>query len=369
MSIEAFDDAGKRRGPVTLDLDAHETVHFNSGDLEGGNSGKGLSGHTGAGTGDWRLRLRSSLDLQVLAYIRTGDGFLTSVHDVVPVSGSEHRVAIFNPGRNTDQASRLRLINPGEEAVEVTIEGIDGKGGSSDGAVVLSVPARASRTLTAQQLESGEGEGLSGALGTGAGKWRLTVTADRPIEVMSLLSSPTGHLTNLSTVPGKVELEAGETAAEVFAEHISEPVVQSRCINCHVEGGIAGATRLHFVPSSTPDHEAHNLQTFETFLAAVDGGAALVLNKIQGVAHGGGVQVAAGTEDFANMERFLRLLGEEISSTPLTPADAVRHGDDGADPQDPAPRGPSSSPGVSPPMPSTRPPKAVRTRSAPLSVA
>ena len=317
-SIEAFDDAGMRRGPVVLDLDAHETVHFNSGDLEGGNSGKGLSGHTGAGTGDWRLRLGSSLDLQVLAYIRTGDGFLTSVHDVVPVSGSEHRVAIFNPGRNTDQASRLRLINPGEEAVEVTIEGIDGKGGSSDGAVVLSVPARASRTLTAQQLESG-GKGLTGALGTGAGKWRLTVTADRPIEVMSLLSSPTGHLTNLSTIPGKVELEAGEMAAEVFAEHISGPIVQKKCVNCHVEGGIAGATRLHFVPSSTPDHETLNLRTFETFLAAVDGGAALVLNKIQGVAHGGGVQVAAGTEDFANMERFLGLLGEEVSSAPLTP--------------------------------------------------
>ena len=53
--------------------------------------------------------------------------------------------------------------------------------------------------MTAQALESGEG--LSGGLGDGAGKWRLKVSADAPIEVMSLLASPTGHLTNLSTAP------------------------------------------------------------------------------------------------------------------------------------------------------------------------
>ena len=36
------------------------------------------------------------------------------------------------------------------------------------------------------------------ASGTGKGKWRLSVSADRPIQVMSLLELPTGHLTNLS---------------------------------------------------------------------------------------------------------------------------------------------------------------------------
>ena len=35
--------------------------------------------------------------------------------------------------------------------------------------------------------------------GDGSGKWRLFVSADRPIQVMSLLySRPTGNLTNLS---------------------------------------------------------------------------------------------------------------------------------------------------------------------------
>ena len=44
MMITAYDDEGARHGPVTLSIDAQETRHFNSGDLEEGNSSKGLSG-------------------------------------------------------------------------------------------------------------------------------------------------------------------------------------------------------------------------------------------------------------------------------------------------------------------------------------
>ena len=53
-------------------------------------------------------------------------------------------------------------------------------------------------------LESGD-TGLVGALGDGAGKWQLVVRANRTIHAMRLLSSPTGHLTNLSTAPANVE--------------------------------------------------------------------------------------------------------------------------------------------------------------------
>ena len=205
----------------------------------------------------------------MLAYIRTGDGFLTAMHDVAPSTEAGHRVVTFNPGKNTAQASRLRLINPGAETAEVRITGIDDKGESPGGAVELSVPAGAARTLGAQQLESGEGAGLTGALGTGSGKWRLVVSSDRSIEVMSLLASPTGHLTNLSTVAARTE-----SAAQVFREHISGPIVQGKCIACHVAGGVSGSTRLVFVPSSESDHEARNLQAFKTFIDEVEDVAA-----------------------------------------------------------------------------------------------
>ena len=209
VRIEAFDDEGTRHGPVTLTIEAGEAAHFNSDDLEEGDADKGLSGGIGEGTGDWRLELASTFELRVLAYIRSDDGFLTSMHDVVPHVDGAYRVFFFNPGSNTSQVSRLRLINPGEATVEVTIEGIDDEDRSPGEAVVLEMAAGAARTLTAQQLESGEG--LNGALGDGAGKWRLVVSAERPLEVMSLLTSPTGHLTNVSTAPGPMSsVEPGD---------------------------------------------------------------------------------------------------------------------------------------------------------------
>jgi hypothetical protein len=102
VRIDAWDDAGAHRGPVTLALEALETKHFNSGDLEEGNAGKGLPEGIGSGEGDWRLEVASTLDIEVLGYIRTRDGFLTAMHDVAPASEAGHRVVTFNPGRNVD---------------------------------------------------------------------------------------------------------------------------------------------------------------------------------------------------------------------------------------------------------------------------
>ena len=201
VGIEAYDDDGQARGPLTLSMDANETVHFNSSDLENGNPGKGLAGGTGQGQGDWRLVLTSGLDIEVLAYVRTTDGFLTAMHDTAPVDGGRHDLVIFNPGSNRDQESLLRLSNPGDEPTDVSVSGVDDAGRSPGPGVSLTIPAGASRTYTAAALEAGDGVGLTGSLGNGTGKWRLSVESTRDIVAMSLLSSPTGHLTNLSTAP------------------------------------------------------------------------------------------------------------------------------------------------------------------------
>ena len=202
VTIEATDDAGTRLGPVTLSVGAGATAHFNSNDLEQGNASKGLPSGVGSAEGDWRLELTSALEIEVLSYIRTADGFLTSMHDSAPVAGGVHRVAIFNPGSNPNQVSRLRLLNLGSEEALVRITGIDDAGASPGESVLVAVPAGAARTVTAVALETGTG-GVEDALGDGAGKWRLRVDSDQPIRVMSLLSSPTGHLTNLSTAPDR----------------------------------------------------------------------------------------------------------------------------------------------------------------------
>ena len=309
VTIAAIDDTGFRAPGIALAIGSGETAHFNSEDLEQGNAGKGLSGGTGPpNVGDWRLELTSDLDIEVLAYIRTTDGFLTAMHDVVeqgltgespqpgstrgnpsykkpqpgstrgnpahkkpqpgstrgnpahkksqpgsargypahkkPQPGSargypahEYRVAIFNPGRNTNQKSLLRLINPGAEDAEVTITAIDDAGTASGsesgetGAVHLIVPAGGARTVSATALESKDERGapemagadpapLTGELGVGAGKWQLLVASEQPVVAMSLLKSPTGHLTNLSTAPYRAA--SGDNVMRQVAENTAE---------------------------------------------------------------------------------------------------------------------------------------------------
>ena len=140
----------------------------------------------------------------MLSYIRTEDGFLTAMHDAAPVDGNIHRVVIFNPGTNKNQVSRLRLINLTEETAEVTIRGTDDKGLPGTGEVSVSLQAGTATEITAEALESG-GSGFEGMLGDGSGKWRLEVESGQAIVAISLLESPTDHLTNLSTVPKEPE--------------------------------------------------------------------------------------------------------------------------------------------------------------------
>ena len=114
----------------------------------------------------------------------------------------------------------------------------------------------------------------------------------------------------------------GESAEDLFRELVS-PVVQAKCINCHVAGGVSAGTRVVFVRSSNEDHESLNLQVFENLLDELDDGASVVLNKIRGVGHGGGIQTPAGGQEYANMERFLTVLsggeqGEQVAMTPAT---------------------------------------------------
>ena len=204
VEIRAFDDRGNRAGTVSLSLGANETRHFNSHDLENGNPDKGLQGRTGSGEGSWWLRLHSDVAIEVGAFVRTSDGFLTAMHDEAHLYewSGEHLVPVFNPASNRRQLSLLRLVNPDStRAVAVRITGRDDVGARSE-EVRLVLPAGASRTVDATELELG-GEGIEGRLGDGTGKWKLWVEAEGDIRVMSLLQSVSGHLTNLSS-PGHI---------------------------------------------------------------------------------------------------------------------------------------------------------------------
>ena len=102
------------------------------------------------------------------------------------------------------QQSRLRLVNLGDTVAEAEIVATDDEGNRPEDTVKVTVPAGGACMVTAQELESGEATDpchceVSGALGAGTGKWQLSVTTDKSIQVMSVLKTPE-HLTNLSTI-------------------------------------------------------------------------------------------------------------------------------------------------------------------------
>lgn len=158
-------------------------------------------------TGDVRLEIDTDLRIVPAAYVRGADGALSAMHDTVqtraaPRGGYEYLVPIFYPSTEMTLVSRLRLINPGEAVASATIEGRDDHGtAATGGAVQLRLEAAAATALTAQQLRAGNASfiGLTGRLGAGVGKWRLTVSSDEPIQVVNVVSSTSGFVNNLST--------------------------------------------------------------------------------------------------------------------------------------------------------------------------
>jgi len=75
---------------------------------------------------------------------------------------------------------------------------------------------------------------------------------------------------------------------------------------------VSGNTRLVFATDADANHLTKNLNAFSSLLEAVNeangDGADYILGKIRGIGHGGGVQVAADSAEYRNMERFLRML-------------------------------------------------------------
>ena len=202
MTISAIDDAGQisPNGDVSLMLGAGKSVEFSASDLEEGNADL-LKGSLGVGSGRWRLNVTSEPKIKVMSYVLTSTGFLTNMSEVTGPTGARHTVWVFNPGSNKNQASTLRVINNGQDDAAVTVSGIDDAGKAGPGTkLTFNLPYNSVKEITAAELENGSAEkGLTGGIGDGKGKWRLTVRADEQVTVQSLLETPAGFITNLST--------------------------------------------------------------------------------------------------------------------------------------------------------------------------
>ena len=158
--------------------------------------------HSAAGGGYANVAIGSMTHTASGGYARTSDGFVTSLHDTAPVADGMHRIVFFNPASNLSQQSRLRLANSSVDDAMAYISRVDDTGADS-GVVEVAIPAGETVELGAAALENGDGDGdgVTGALGDGTGKWRLEVRSSAPLLVMSLMGSAGGYLTNLSSAP------------------------------------------------------------------------------------------------------------------------------------------------------------------------
>ena len=200
VAVTAIDDSGRYFGPIALTLEARAAIQFSSTDLERGNDSLGIVAGIGSGQGHWRLVLDSDLDIEPLAYAETSAGFIDSLHDTVPRRSFYHRVALSAPDSLHGQGGTLRLINLSWSTAEIAVFGLDDSGRPASGQVVLSLPAGASRSIDASELENGA-PALLGRLGDGEGDWRLLIFGDSGLDIaaITLLDTPSGPLANLST--------------------------------------------------------------------------------------------------------------------------------------------------------------------------
>lgn len=245
VEVYGIDDTGEpsRLGPVSFNLGADASTQLTAQDLEQGNAIKGLTNNLCDGKGKWQLAVRSSAAIDVLNLIRTPDGFLTNLSSDVPTDGTRNLIWFANPASNSNQQTFLRISNVSAAAGLVTISGIDDAGVASPTDVDFNLDAYASIQLTAQDLEAGNAaKGLSGNLTNGTGKWQLTVDSTLTLAVASLIRTPDGFLTNLSSV---IDNNSGADTTQIpfaLSASTTDKTTFIRIINLSNDSGTATIT-------------------------------------------------------------------------------------------------------------------------------
>ena len=207
--IAGIDDAGTwSPDRVSFRLGPWAAREVSVRDLELGGRKKGLTGGLGDGAGGWSLIVRSSLDLRVSSLMRADDGRLANLSGLVERSpDGEHRVPLAVAASDPARESLLRVVNRGGDLDTVTISAVDDAGGVAPGGdLMFTLGPFQAVELTGADLEMGNlDKGAHGALGRGAGHWRLTVASPLSLAVTSLVRTPDGFVTNVSGVAPAVD--------------------------------------------------------------------------------------------------------------------------------------------------------------------
>ena len=116
---------------------------------------------------------------------------------------------------------------------------------------------------------------------------------------------------NISVLAGEV-IDTNAETLKFFSENIENPIIQQKCIACHVSGGLARNSTLQFIRTNDLSAE-NNLETIKNYLATNTNGRWQMLDKASGGSdHPGGVQLLSESEEY---KTFSNLLEEIIENT------------------------------------------------------
>ncbi len=187
LTVRGTDDLGVSPGPgVTIELAAWESKTYTASELESGEA-PGLTGSLGDGTGLWRLDGEAPRQVMAMSLVEDAAGRLANLSGAPAREfAGAHRVPLFPPASDAlGREGLVRVINRSDAAGEVRIEAFDGTELAYE-ALTLALRANEAAQFDSNDLELGNtAKGLTGSTGAGEGDWRLELTSDLDIEVLS----------------------------------------------------------------------------------------------------------------------------------------------------------------------------------------
>lgn len=101
------------------------------------------------------------------------------------------------------------------------------------------------------------------------------------------------------------------TNTRFFAERVWGPTISKKCINCHTVYGVAKNSSFILQDESNPDFISYNLAVVAKIAELEKDGESLLVRKASGeLSHGGGVQVAEGSQEYDALAELVTRLNE-----------------------------------------------------------
>lgn len=98
-----------------------------------------------------------------------------------------------------------------------------------------------------------------------------------------------------------------QEAQDFFNSKIESPVIQSRCVTCHISGGLAASSGMTFLPTSDSRRFTNNFNSLRNALRTY--GRTGLLSRSMGLSgHGGGAQFSSTNEQaYRDLDTFLQM--------------------------------------------------------------